>query len=185
MLIMKRTVSRSRVEDTPLWLLISFHVKTLQEKIVALDPWHLDDFCKSFNNLHVRFVILNIAYVVHILTIRITTTFVEVSTDIVLTSEDYKFVLVEECPIKSADPIAEEVQASDKWVKVDKMARCYILASMANVLQHHHQSMTSSYNMLASLKEMFGEQNRAAKQTSMKALLTTKMAEDLLSENMC
>ncbi|KAH0706143.1 hypothetical protein KY289_011219 [Solanum tuberosum] len=105
--------------------------------------------------------------------------------NIVLTSEDYKFVLVEECPIKSADPIAEEVQASDKWVKVDKMARCYILASMANVLQHHHQSMTSSYNMLASLKEMFGEQNRAAKQTSMKALLTTKMAEDLLSENMC
>ncbi|KAH0701499.1 hypothetical protein KY285_015777 [Solanum tuberosum] len=57
------------------------------------------------------------------------------------------------------------------------MARCYILASMANVLHHQHQSMTSAYDMLASLKEMFGEQNRAAKQTAMKALLTTKMAE--------
>ncbi|XP_070014141.1 uncharacterized protein [Nicotiana sylvestris] len=57
------------------------------------------------------------------------------------------------------------------------MARCYILASMANVLQHQHQSMGSAYDMLESLKEMFGEQNRAAKQTAMKALLNTKMAE--------
>ncbi|KAH0664873.1 hypothetical protein KY285_026079 [Solanum tuberosum] len=37
--------------------------------------------------------------------------------------------------------------------------------------------MTSAYDILASLKEMFGEQNCAAKQTAMKALLTTKMAE--------
>ncbi|KAH0764751.1 hypothetical protein KY285_000622 [Solanum tuberosum] len=43
-----------------------------------------------------------------------------------------------ECPIKSADPTDEEVQAYDKWVKADEMARCYILASMANVLQHQH-----------------------------------------------
>ncbi|KAH0711175.1 hypothetical protein KY284_012602 [Solanum tuberosum] len=75
-----------------------------------------------------------------------------------------------ECPIKLADPTAEEVQASNKWVKADEMARCYILASMANVLQHHHQSMTSSYNMLASLKEMFGEQNRAAKEHVLKLM---------------
>ncbi|XP_016462870.1 uncharacterized protein LOC107785956 [Nicotiana tabacum] len=48
---------------------------------------------------------------------------------------------------------------------------------MANVLQHQHQSMESPYDMLESLKKMFGEQNRAAKQTIMKALLNTKMAE--------
>ncbi|XP_047267762.1 uncharacterized protein LOC124898140 [Capsicum annuum] len=57
------------------------------------------------------------------------------------------------------------------------MARCYILASMKNVLQHQYQSMTTAYNMLESLKEMFGEQNRPIKQMSMKALLTTKMVE--------
>ncbi|KAH0725809.1 hypothetical protein KY290_001638 [Solanum tuberosum] len=57
------------------------------------------------------------------------------------------------------------------------MARCYILALIANVLQHQHQSMTSAYDMLAYLKEIFGEQNRAAKQTTIKALLTTKMVE--------
>nr|XP_018625884.1 uncharacterized protein LOC104094982 [Nicotiana tomentosiformis] len=48
---------------------------------------------------------------------------------------------------------------------------------MANILQHHHQSMGSTYDMLESLKEMFGEQNRAAKKTAMKAPLNTKMAE--------
>ncbi|XP_016546487.1 uncharacterized protein LOC107846692 [Capsicum annuum] len=37
--------------------------------------------------------------------------------------------------------------------------------------------MTIAYDMLESLKEMFDEQNRAAKQTTMKALLTMKMVE--------
>nr|XP_018625358.1 uncharacterized protein LOC108942811 [Nicotiana tomentosiformis] len=48
---------------------------------------------------------------------------------------------------------------------------------MTNVLQHQHQSMRSAYDMLESLKEMLGEQNHAAKQTSMKPLLNTKMTE--------
>nr|XP_009619740.1 uncharacterized protein LOC104111693 [Nicotiana tomentosiformis] len=48
---------------------------------------------------------------------------------------------------------------------------------MANILQHQHRSMGSAYDMLESLKEMFGEQNRAAKQTTMKALLNTKITE--------
>ncbi|XP_049399834.1 uncharacterized protein LOC125863905 [Solanum stenotomum] len=60
------------------------------------------------------------------------------------------------------------------------MARCYILASVANVLQHHHQSMKSTYDMLKSSKEMFGEQNRVANKIAMKALLTTKIVEGSL-----
>ena len=57
------------------------------------------------------------------------------------------------------------------------MARCYILASMSNVLQHQHESMATTYDMMLNLKEMFGEQNRAGRQVAMKALLNTKMAE--------
>ncbi|KAM3327212.1 hypothetical protein P3S67_002338 [Capsicum chacoense] len=97
--------------------------------------------------------------------------------NIFLTAEGFKFVLVEECPVKSYEPTDDEIKAYDKWVKADEMARCYILASMENVLQHQHQSMTTAYEMLESLKEMFGEQNHAAKQTIMKAILTTKMVE--------
>ena len=97
--------------------------------------------------------------------------------DIVLTAEGFKFVLTEECPEKPENATEDEIKAYDKLVKADKMSRCYILASMANVLQHQHQSMVSAYDMLESLKEMFGEQNRAAKQTAMKTLLTTRMVE--------
>ncbi|XP_070036304.1 uncharacterized protein LOC142167166 [Nicotiana tabacum] len=61
--------------------------------------------------------------------------------------------------------------------KADAMARCYILVSMANVLQHQHQSMGSAYDMLESLKEMFREQYYAAKKTAIKALVNAKMAE--------
>ncbi|XP_019248628.1 PREDICTED: uncharacterized protein LOC109227890 [Nicotiana attenuata] len=60
----------------------------------------------------------------------------------------------------------------------NEMTRCYILASMANILQHQHQFMGSAYDMLESLKAMFGEQNRMAKKTVTKSLLNTKMAEE-------
>ncbi|XP_070057553.1 uncharacterized protein LOC142167101 [Nicotiana tabacum] len=83
-----------------------------------------------------------------------------------------------ECPKKpNEDATDDQVKSYDKWVKADEMAQYYILASMANILQHHHHSMGSAYDMLKSLKEMFGEQNRATKQTTMKALLNTKMVE--------
>ncbi|XP_075101659.1 uncharacterized protein LOC142177095 [Nicotiana tabacum] len=98
--------------------------------------------------------------------------------DIVLIAEEYKFVLDEVCPEKSGeDSTDDEQKAYQKWVKADEMAQCYSLASMSNVLQYQHQSMESAYGILENLKEMFGVQNRTAKQTAMTALLNTKMVE--------
>ena len=57
------------------------------------------------------------------------------------------------------------------------MARCYILASMSNILQHQLENMASAYDMMMNLKEIFGEQNRAGRQVAMRALLNTKMTE--------
>ena len=57
------------------------------------------------------------------------------------------------------------------------MTRCYILASVSNILQHQHENMATTYDMMMNLKEMFGEQNRAGRQVAMRALLNTKMAE--------
>ena len=55
--------------------------------------------------------------------------------DIVLTAESYKFVLTEPCPdAPTGESTQEEIEYHRKWVKEDKMARCYILASMSNVL---------------------------------------------------
>ncbi|XP_070019568.1 uncharacterized protein [Nicotiana sylvestris] len=76
--------------------------------------------------------------------------------DIVLTAEQYKFLLDEVCPEKSRDDVTDDEQkAYHKWIKADEMARCYILASMSNVLQHQHQSIESVYDILENLKEMF------------------------------
>ena len=57
------------------------------------------------------------------------------------------------------------------------MAKCYILASMSNVLQQQHERMLTAYDILLNIKEMFGEQGRATRQVVMKALLNKKMAE--------
>ena len=55
--------------------------------------------------------------------------------NLVLTAEDCNFVLTEICP-HALDSISEleEDAAYHKWYKADKMARCYILAFMSNVL---------------------------------------------------
>ncbi|XP_058202854.1 uncharacterized protein LOC131317313 [Rhododendron vialii] len=57
------------------------------------------------------------------------------------------------------------------------MARCYILASMSNILQHQHQSMETTYDMMLNLKDMFGDQNRAAGLVTMKELVSITHVE--------
>ena len=76
----------------------------------------------------------------------------------VLTTEEYKFVLTDVCPpMSDRDSLKEEVEAYQIWWKADEMARCYILASMSNVLQHQHEHMAIAYDMMFNLKEMFGD----------------------------
>ncbi|KAH0661120.1 hypothetical protein KY284_026051 [Solanum tuberosum] len=98
--------------------------------------------------------------------------------EIVLTAEEYKFVLHEECPLKPNEQSSDEDKlAYQKWRKADEMAQCYIMASMSNVLQHQHQAMLSAFEILENLKQMFGDQGRSAKQTAMRTLMNTKMVE--------
>ena len=60
--------------------------------------------------------------------------------DIVLTAEEHKYVLTQPCPcFLSLDAPLEEKLGCDHWQKSNKMAKCYILASISNVLQHQMQ----------------------------------------------
>ena len=43
--------------------------------------------------------------------------------------------------------------------------------------QHQYERMSTTYDIMFNLKEMFGDQTHAARQVAMKALLNTKMAE--------
>ena len=96
--------------------------------------------------------------------------------DIVLTVEEYKYVLTQPCPRPSLDAPLEEKQRYDRCQKSNEMAKCYILASISNVLQYQMQDMELASNIMFSLKEMFGEEVRSAKQDTMRLLLNTKMA---------
>ena len=56
--------------------------------------------------------------------------------NLVLIAEDCNYVLTDLCPpIPDSISTPEEDDAYHKWCKADKMARCYILASISNVLQ--------------------------------------------------
>ena len=104
--------------------------------------------------------------------------------NLVLTAEEYKFVVTDVCSAPpDSDSSKEEVEAYQSWRKADEMTRCYILASMSNILQHQHENMTTAYDMMMNLKEIFGEQNRAARQVAMRALLNTKMVEGILVQD--
>ena len=50
-------------------------------------------------------------------------------------------------------------------------------ASISNVLQHQMQDVELASDIMLSLKEMFGEQGRSARQETMRQIYNTKMAE--------
>ena len=57
------------------------------------------------------------------------------------------------------------------------MAKCYILASISNVLQHQMQDIELVSDIMLSLKEMFDEQSHSARQDTMRQIYNTKMTE--------
>ncbi|XP_030964581.1 uncharacterized protein LOC115985819 [Quercus lobata] len=57
------------------------------------------------------------------------------------------------------------------------MAKCYILASISNVLQHQMQDVELASDIVLSFKEMFGEQGYSARQENIRQIYNTKMAE--------
>ena len=78
--------------------------------------------------------------------------------DIVLIAEEHKYVLSQPFPnFPSLNPPLEEKQRYERWQKSNEMAKCYILASISNVLQHQMQDVELALDIMLSLKEMFGE----------------------------
>ena len=66
-------------------------------------------------------------------------------------------MLFEKCPPKPADDSSEkEIESYRKWFKADEMVRCYILAFVSNVLQYQHRAMTTAYDMMLNLENLFG-----------------------------
>ncbi|XP_052193865.1 uncharacterized protein LOC127802198 [Diospyros lotus] len=97
--------------------------------------------------------------------------------NIVLTAEGYKYVLTDPCPVIGRNSTDEERQAEAEWKQADEMARCYMLASMSDVLQSKHEHTPTAYDIDLSLRTMFADKSRPARQEALKAIMTTRMAE--------
>ena len=98
--------------------------------------------------------------------------------DIVLTAEEHKYVLTQPClSFPSLDAPLEEKQRYDHWQKSNEMAKCYILASISNVLKHQMQDIELASDIMLSLKEMFGEQSHFTRQETMRQIYNTKMTD--------
>ena len=99
--------------------------------------------------------------------------------DIVLTAKEHKYVLTKPCPsFPSLDAPLEEKQRYDPWQKSNEMTKCYILASISNVLQHKMQDVELTLDIILSLKEMFGEQGYSARQETMRQIYITKWLKE-------
>ena len=57
------------------------------------------------------------------------------------------------------------------------MAKCYVLASILNILQHQMQDVKLASDIMLSLNEMFGEQGRSTRQETMRQIYNTKMTD--------
>ncbi len=96
--------------------------------------------------------------------------------DIVLTIDKHKYVLTTPCPFEpSADSTQEEKDAFTAWIRSDEVAKCYILASISNVLQQQHRNMETAADMIANITEMFGDQGRQARQAAVRNFMNCRM----------
>ena len=65
------------------------------------------------------------------------------------------------------------------------MAKCYILASISNVLQLQMQDVELASNIRLSLKEMVDEYGRCARQETMRQIYNTKMNDGTSMREHC
>ena len=94
--------------------------------------------------------------------------------DIILTK--HKWVLTTPCPpLTNNDSTQEDKDALAAWLCSDDIVRCYILASMNNVLQQQHRDIETAADMLTNLHEMFGGQRRQARQKAVRQFMNCRM----------
>ena len=83
------------------------------------------------------------------------------------------------CPKEPAiGTMAAARRKFDKWRKLNGMAQCYMLASMVGILQHQFQSNDSASVIMTSLKEMFGEHSKLARQIAIQKIMNVKLLDE-------
>ncbi|KAL5749433.1 hypothetical protein ACOSP7_024036 [Xanthoceras sorbifolium] len=70
-----------------------------------------------------------------------------------------------------------EVQSGEyeQWEASFGMAKCYIMATMSDVLQQQHKGMRTAANIMMSLEEMFAMRSKTTKREAVTAFINLKM----------
>ena len=96
--------------------------------------------------------------------------------NLVLKNYDYKFVLLEKCPLELAtNALRAAKEAFDHWVKANNKAKCYMLVGMSELLRKQHKDMTTTYEIVKSLDEMFGQPYKKCRLEAVKKFMNHKM----------
>ncbi|XP_062109667.1 uncharacterized protein LOC133821305 [Humulus lupulus] len=78
--------------------------------------------------------------------------------NIVLICENYKFAFTEEChEVSTAIAPKTAREKYDAWILSNNKAKCYMLASMSDVLRKNHEDMDTAYEIWASFQVIFGQ----------------------------
>ena len=76
---------------------------------------------------------------------------------IILDFEKLTHILDQDPPAIPACLTAEQRASLKKWMDDDNKARYYILGGMSDHLQHQHENIMTTRQILAHLQELFGE----------------------------
>ncbi|PKI65303.1 hypothetical protein CRG98_014341 [Punica granatum] len=83
----------------------------------------------------------------------------------------------QEIELPGGNAPSDQQDAYDQWSVDDSKVRYYMLASMSNELQKHHENMKSSREILKNLRELYGENSSTARYEISKELFRARMQE--------
>ncbi|KAK4478466.1 hypothetical protein RD792_013941 [Penstemon davidsonii] len=96
--------------------------------------------------------------------------------NIMMVCENQKFVLKEECPPEPPATATRTVREKyDSWIQTNNKVKCYMLASMSDVLRQKHENMEFSYEIWESLQAMFGQPSDQSRHESTRRFMNARM----------
>ncbi|XP_075475356.1 uncharacterized protein LOC142506092 [Primulina tabacum] len=104
--------------------------------------------------------------------------------NILLINESYHFVLKEDCPpVPPANASRTVSQAYNNCIVANNKARCYLLASMNEVLRAKHEAFETAKEIIESLQQMFGRPPEQARYEAVKAVHSVKAVMNCKMKN--
>ncbi|KAG6473764.1 hypothetical protein ZIOFF_067681 [Zingiber officinale] len=99
--------------------------------------------------------------------------------NIVLVSENNRFVLIEECsPVPPANAARAVRELYDRWIASNNKAKAYMLASISDVLRSKMEPKECAFEIMESLQEMFGQQSEQAHHEATRKYTNARMFLD-------